>query len=78
MGGNDIIAGKPSIRKSSRAAAGSPPREQQDDRLKAVRHKPHPVCGAMSEQRDDGSAYSVPQKFVQLIGCRDSRAPLKR
>ena len=74
MGGNDIVAGKPSIQKSSQAAAGSFPREQRDDRPKADRHKPPAVCGAMSQQRDDCGAYSMPQKLVQLIGCRDPKA----
>jgi hypothetical protein len=31
-------------------------------------------CGAMSQQRDDSSNQSAPQKFVQLVGCRDSAA----
>jgi hypothetical protein len=34
------------------------------------------VCGAMSQQRGDGGRgiESAPQKFVQLVGCRDSKA----
>jgi hypothetical protein len=35
-----------------------------------------PICGAMSQQRgDSGRGHeSAPQKFVQLVGCRDSKA----
>ncbi len=38
--------------------------------LKAERPK---NCGAMAEQRGDSSRgnESAPQKFVQLVGCRD-------
>jgi hypothetical protein len=28
----------------------------------------------MSQQRDDTGAHSMPQKLVQLIGCRDPKA----
>jgi hypothetical protein len=31
-------------------------------------------CGAMSQQRSDNGATSMPQKFVHLVGCRDSKA----
>ena len=31
-------------------------------------------CGAMSQQCGDSGNYSTPQKFVQLVGCRDSKA----
>jgi hypothetical protein len=35
-----------------------------------------PICGAMSQQYGDSSRgnESAPQKFVQLVGCRDPRA----
>ena len=34
------------------------------------------ICGAMSQQYGDSgrSNESAPQKFVQLMGCRDSKA----
>jgi hypothetical protein len=37
------------------------------------------ISGAMSQQRGDCSNQSSPQKFVRLVGCRDSklRAPGK-
>jgi hypothetical protein len=31
-------------------------------------------CRAMSQQRGDSGNYSTPQKFVQLVGCRDPKA----
>jgi hypothetical protein len=75
MGGNDIVAGKPSVRKSSTPAAGSLAFEHQDDQQKAGQRKRQPVfCGAMSQQRDDSGSQSVPQKLVQLVGCRDPKA----
>ena len=75
MGGNDIVAGKPSIRKSSTPAAGSLAFEHQADQQKAGPRKRQPVfCGAMSQQRDDIGSQSVPQKLVQLVGCRDPKA----
>ena len=30
--------------------------------------------GAMSQQSGDSGNYSTPQKFVQLVGCRDPKA----
>ena len=32
------------------------------------------ICGAMSQQRGDSGHESAPQKFVQLVGCRDPKA----
>jgi hypothetical protein len=28
------------------------------------------ICGAMSQQRDQNSHQSAPQKFVRLVGCQ--------
>ena len=33
------------------------------------------VCGAMTQQCDDLSNQSAPQKFVRLVGCRASAKP---
>ena len=75
MSGNDIGADKPSIRKSRQPAAEPLAFERQDDRRKAERRKPHQAfCGAMSQQRDDSGTQSVPQKLLQLVGCRDPKA----
>jgi len=39
-----------------------------------VRIKRSVNCGAMSQQGGDSGNYSTPQKFVQLVGCRDPKA----
>ena len=38
--------------------------------------EPVRICGAMSQQHGDSGRgnESVPQKFVQLVGCRDPKA----
>jgi hypothetical protein len=52
-----------------------------DDRLHRRIESSNPLrikrpgnCGAMSQQRGDSGNYSTPQKFVQLVGCRDPKA----
>ena len=79
MGGDDIVVGKPASRTHSQviiahlaAAAGSPDR-QKVDRQEGSRPR---FCGAMSQQRDDSGAQSIPQKLVRLVGCRDPKARL--
>jgi len=32
------------------------------------------ISGAMAQQCGDSGNYSTPQKFVQLVGCRDPKA----
>ncbi len=49
--------------------AASGPRGQQPSKK-----LPDRTCGAMSQQRDDSGHESAPQKFVQLVGCRDPKA----
>jgi hypothetical protein len=39
-----------------------------------VRIKRSGNCGAMSQQGGDSGNYSMPQKLVQLVGCRDPKA----
>jgi hypothetical protein len=79
MGGDDIVVGKPASRETSQAIvahltapAGSPDR-QKVDRQDGGRPR---FCGAMSQQRDDSGAQSIPQKFVHLVGCCDPKARL--
>jgi hypothetical protein len=76
MGGRDIAVDKPSIRKSPQPDAESLAFEHHDDRQKKYGpHQPRRVhCGAMSQQRDDSASQSLPQKLVQLVGCRDPKA----
>jgi len=46
------------------------------DRQNPVKTEGPKICGAMSQQRGDSGRgnESAPQKFVQLVGCRDSSA----
>jgi hypothetical protein len=43
------------------------------------RRTERPICGAMSQQYADNNRgnESAPQKFVQLVGCRDPKARSK-
>jgi hypothetical protein len=66
----DIAVGdKPMARKAASVAVEE--LAERADTLK--KHRPK-VCGAMSQQRRDSSAQSLPQKFVRLVGCRDPKA----
>lgn len=77
MGGDDIIVGgNPSIRGPSQAQAQvqAQVQAQASDRSRVDREKRRAaLCGAMSQQRDDSGAQSMPQKLVQLVGCRDPK-----
>ena len=78
MGGDDIIVGgNPSIRGPSQAHAQvqAQAQAQVSDRSRVDRQDKRraALCGAMSQQRDDSGAQSMPQKLVQLVGCRDPK-----
>jgi hypothetical protein len=68
MGNDHIVVGNKTLPAN---AAPTPPEKPS--------HAPA-VCGAMSQQRDHLGNQSAPQKFVHLVGCRDSgaRASAKR
>jgi hypothetical protein len=51
---------------------GSP--ERRIEAPNTMRIKQLGVCGAMSQQNADSGNQSAPQKFVQLVGCRDPQA----
>ncbi len=56
---------------------GRPIIERPELRIEApntVRMKRPGNCGAMSQQCGDSGNTSTPQKFVQLVGCRDPKA----
>jgi len=74
MGSGDIVVGKnPSISESRTASPENlAKRVKASTATKAGRH-----CGAMSQQRGDSGATSTPQKFVQLVGCRDAKTRTK-
>ena len=75
MGNGDIVVGgKPTTRKSEpliienlveRTGASLP--------MESIPARTERHCGAMSQQRGDSGTISTPQKFVHLIGYRDSK-----
>ena len=71
MGGDDIVVGNHSIRAPSQAQSQA---QASDRPLVDRQEKRRPtLCGAMSQQRDNSNAQSMPQKLVQLVGCRDPK-----
>ena len=80
MGNGNIDVGNKTPTRKARQPIGeslavtegsSEPRIDQPNPAKAER-----ICGAMSQQRGDSGRgnESAPQKFVQLVGCRDPKA----
>jgi hypothetical protein len=63
--------GQPSTKRLAGASGLAARRVDKDNREKTERPK---ICGAMSQQRGDSGNQSAPQKFVQLVGCRDPNA----
>jgi hypothetical protein len=82
--GNIDVGNKSGIRKSAIRKSGQPIVERLAaiDRPSALKIEPtnslkseRPrICGAMSQQCGDNGNASAPQKFVHLVGCRDSKA----
>jgi hypothetical protein len=76
--GASEIANKTAARKAGRPVAeglarNNGPSEPGTDKStpqKTVRPR---ICGAMLQQCADSGTFSAPQKFVQLVGCRDSK-----
>ena len=70
MGNGNIDVGN---KTPTRKPGASGLRIDRPNRLKTEGPK---ICGAMSQQRCDSGRgnESAPQKFVQLVGCRDSSA----
>ncbi len=55
--------------------AGSDTSDLRIDQSNSLKRQPPRICGAMSLQRGDSGRgnESVPQKFIQLVGCRDPK-----
>jgi hypothetical protein len=64
--------GQPIIERSAESDGSTDVRIDRQNPLKTER----PICGAMSQQHGDSNRgnESAPQKFVQLVGCRDPKA----
>ena len=74
MGGDDIIVGgNPSIPGPSQAQVQAQAQAADRSRVDRQDKRRAALCGAMSQQRDDSGAQSMPQKLVQLVGCRDPK-----
>jgi hypothetical protein len=78
--GNIDVGNKTATRKPGQPvenlANGSP--ELRIEAPNTVRTKRSGACGAMSQQSCDSGHQSAPQKFVQLVGCRDPKAGLDK
>ena len=77
--GNIDVGKKPPARSPGRAIIERLARtdgalELRIEAPNTVRIKRPVNCGAMSQQCGDSGNYSTPQKFVQLVGCRDPKA----
>jgi hypothetical protein len=64
-------AGQPSVERVAKSDGSS---EQRIDRQNPPKTERPKICGAMSQQCGDSGNQSAPQKFVRLVGCRDSKA----
>jgi hypothetical protein len=61
--------GQPIVHGPARRADSAGLRSDKPIPLKTERPK---ICGAMLQQCADSGSVSSPQKFVRLVGCRDS------
>jgi hypothetical protein len=63
--------GQPIIERSAGSNGSTDVRIDRQNPLK----KERPICGAMSQQYGDSHRgnESAPQKFVQLVGCREPK-----
>lgn len=64
--------GQPIVERSADGNGSTEPRIDKQNPLKTDRPG---ICGAMSQQYGDSGRgnESAPQKFVQLVGCRDPK-----
>jgi hypothetical protein len=63
--------GQPIVERLAGSDGSSEPGIDNQTSLKTARPR---ICVAMSQQRGDSGNVSAPQKFVQLVGCRDPKA----
>ncbi len=72
MRGDNITVGSKPTTSNSNSMMVENRAERTDKRPSMKKQRPE-FCGAMSQQRCDSGAQSTPQKFVRLVGCRDSK-----
>jgi hypothetical protein len=77
MASGDIVVGKSPSRRIPKTpiAQNLAPRAGASPPAEPVPSRGEQRCGAMSQQRGDSGAVSTPQKFVRLVGCRETKAP---
>jgi len=63
--------GQPIVGRLAGSDGSSEPGIDKQTSLKTERPR---ICVAMSQQCGDSGNVSAPQKFVQLVGCRDPKA----
>jgi hypothetical protein len=63
--------GQPAVKRSARTDGVPEPRIETPNTVGTRRPG---ISGAMSQQCGDSGNFSTPQKFVQLVGCRDPKA----
>lgn len=73
MDNGNIDVGKNAATRRPRRLIGESPAEREGPSNPAKVEQPG-ICGAMSQQSADNGNISAPQKFVQLVGCRDPKA----
>lgn len=72
--GNKSPTRKPGQPIIGRLASTDGSSEVRIDKSNPLKTEKPRICGAMSQQCGDSGNQSVPQKFVQLVGCRDPKA----
>ena len=75
MGNGDFDVGnKNPTRKPDRPVERISASDLRIDRSNPAKRERPKVCGSMVQQSCDSGNQSAPQKFVQLVGCRDPKA----
>jgi len=72
--GNKTATRKPGAPIVERLAGAAGSSESRIDRPRTPKGARPGICGAMSQQDGGSGNISAPQKFVQLVGCREPKA----
>jgi len=73
VGNIDVGKGTPTRTPGQPVIENSAPSELRIDGQNPPKKQGPRICGAMAQQGGRGDR-SAPQKFVHLVGCRDSKA----
>ena len=72
--GNRTAVGKAARPIIERLPAADRDAEAPNELAKSMKSARARISGAMSQQSGDSNNVSAPQKFVQLVGCREPKA----